>query len=208
MTLVAWPARESELAQVMDLLLARVHWLQERGSDQWSTYPRWEPEMKVSIAENRTWLIWDNFTFEAVGTITFDTDGDTDFWTEEELKVPALYLAKLATSTSYRGRGIGRLILDFSLYQARALALQECRMDVWKSAHGLQDYYRSQGWTYLRTVEKPGRNSGALFKHEVSHEGINVPPSGLEIRPRGGVLSEYNRLDPDCRNGGTLHFDG
>lgn len=208
MTYTIWPARQDELPVVMDLLYDRVRWLQSRGSDQWSTYPRWEPEMVRSIARGETHLLRDADTFQPLGTITMSTEADSDFWTEEERAVPALYLAKLATRTGAAGRGIGRLMLDYSLYRAVAEGLHEVRMDVWKTATELHDYYRAQGWTYLRTVEKPGRFSGALFSKVVEPPALNLPPEGMDVRPPGGVLPRGVTVNPDIWPQGVLHFDG
>lgn len=202
MTHTIWTASPSELATVMDLLNARVAWLRERGSDQWSTYERWEPEMAESIDEHRTWLLRDRRN-EPVGTITLSTEGDPDFWTVDERHVPALYPAKLATRLDVRGQHLGRLLLDFARYMAVAQRLQEVRLDVWKTSAELHRYYEREGWKYLRTVEKPGRFSGALFtRHVVPPPLVNMPP--CEIRPPGGGASEHFTVDPFGPSHGTV----
>jgi GNAT superfamily N-acetyltransferase len=164
--------------------------------------------MVQSIAAKQTLLLRDANSFEPLGTITFSTEGDPDFWTEEERAVPSLYLAKLATRTDSAGQGLGRLMLDYALYYAVAQRLKEVRMDVWKTATNLHEYYRMQGWTYLRTVEKPGRFSGALFTRHVEPPKVNLPPRGLQVSPPAGTLGEYAYRELEVYGNSVLHFDG
>lgn len=98
--------------------------------------------------------------------IATSRDGDTDFWTRDELAEPATYVSKAAVSRRFAGRGIGALMLRWVCDHAAADGSQWVRLDVWKTNRELQSYYRRQGWTYLRTVEAPGRNSGALFQRQ------------------------------------------
>lgn len=183
-----WPAQMAELPIVMQLLTDRVNWLRRNGSDQWSTFQRWEPEMIQSIKERRTLLLREQDS-TPVGTLTMSHEGDPDFWSPSELKTPALYLSKLATRPDRAGQGLGRLMLDYALYQARAERLTEMRIDVWRTADELHKYYVDQGWTYLRTVEAPSRFSGTLLVMPVDVPKINQPPTGLEVRPPGGAVT-------------------
>lgn len=190
-----WAAHNNELSIVMDLLCERVNWLRDQGSDQWSTYERWEPEMVQSIRAGRTFILRDSDT-TPVGTITTSLTGDADFWTKDELATPALYLAKLATRTDRAGRGLGDLMIDFAMFTARTKRLHELRIDVWRTAENLHRYYSDRGWNYLRTVEKPERFSGTLFSKPVEIPLVNTPPSDLEVRPIGsgtGYVLEADR---------------
>jgi GNAT superfamily N-acetyltransferase len=207
MTYTIWPARKDDLSLVMGLLHRRVEWLRDQGSDQWSTYQRWEPEMVESIAEGRTLVLRVADTYEPVGTLTFSHEADPDFWTLEEQEVPALYLSKLATNPDYAGCGLGRLMLDYALYLAIAERLAEVRMDVWRTAKKLHQYYESQGWSHDRTVDKPGRWSGALFTRRIEIPAVNAPPSGLEVRPPSGTIDQVY-VDPGSYPDGVRHFDG
>jgi GNAT superfamily N-acetyltransferase len=207
MTYTVWPAAKDDLSLVMGLLHRRVQWLRDQGSDQWSTYERWEPEMVESIAENRTLVLRLADTYEPVGTLTISREADPDFWTIEEQDTPALYLSKLATNPDYAGRDLGRLMLDYALYRAIAERLTELRMDVWRTATKLHQYYESQGWSHVRTVEKPGRWSGTLFARRIQIPAVNTPPSGLEVRPPTGTIDQIY-IDPSSYPDGVRHFDG
>lgn len=177
-------AMPSEINTVMDLLTARVTWLQERGSDQWSTYARWRPEMVEAIRLGHVWLLERLADQRPVGTVTVSHQADPDFWTEDEQQTPALYLGKLATDPEEAGQDIGGVILRWSLYWAVRTGAEEVRFDVWRTATDLHRYYQRQGWTYLRTVEVPNRFSGALFTRraevvpnpELLHDGYTDNP--------------------------------
>lgn len=174
-------AGESDCPDVLGLLLARAEWLRSIGSDQWANFAETQDRLTRIISAGRTWLLRDDASGAPLGTITF-TDTDPDFWTAEEQAVPSMYLAKLATDPAAAGMGLGRLLLDFAMYRAvAAQTIEEVRFDVWKTASDLQKYYVRLGWTYLRTVEVPGRNSGALFSRPVIPPLVNKPPCGLII---------------------------
>lgn len=208
MSYLVWQARPADLGTVMQLLNARVTWLREQGSEQWSTYRRWRPEMAEAISRGETFLLYDADSLQAIGTITMTEEADTDFWSEEERKVPSLYLAKLATVPERAGEGLGRILLEYALYRAVAKQLDEVRMDVWRTSTRLHEYYVDQGWTLLRTVVRPGRFSGTLFSRKVVAPKVNMPPSGVEERPPGKAMPRFEQLDSLQDPTGRTFFDG
>ncbi|WP_326960496.1 GNAT family N-acetyltransferase [Amycolatopsis sp. NBC_01286] len=182
MTLTIWRAGRTDCSAVLDLLLSRAAWLKSRGSDQWYNFDEKQDELEQVVSKGHTWLMRDGAAGTPLGTITF-TDADPDFWTFDEQRTPALYLAKLATDPEIAGRGLGRTLLQFALFEAAANRVDEVRFDVWKTAYDLQRYYEREGWSHLRTVDLPHRNSGALFSRKVVKPVYNRPPIGLEVRP-------------------------
>lgn len=203
MNYTIWPARDGDLGTVMGLLHERVAWLRRRGSDQWSTHSRWLPEMEEALARRQTWLLRDARTCVPLGTVTLGTKGDPEFWTPAELREPAVYLAKLATTPAYAGLGLGKLLLDFSLHFAATWGFSTVRMDVWRTSTDLHAYYRGHGWSQLRTVDLPHRHSGTLFEKEVTSRDETGLPGELDISPPGRrmpsapvILSELARCRP------------
>ncbi|OLF18214.1 hypothetical protein BU204_06485 [Actinophytocola xanthii] len=170
-----WLLRQAEpddLDTVLEILGQRVAWLRRRGSDQWSTFPRWPAKLKASISRGETWIA-ESREHEPVGTITVFTSGDTDFWSPDELAIPALYLAKLATLPPDAGapdvvHGLGQLILEWTVDYAARAHLAVVRLDVWRTAHALHRWYELHGWTKVRTIELPHRKSGTLFERPAS----------------------------------------
>lgn len=156
-------ATTADLPDVLRLLNERVAWLKSRGLPQWG---RGFDDTRILpiIARGGTFLADSDGESQPVATITISADGDTDFWTAAELCEPAWYVTKMATSLRFQGHGLGGGMLRWAVDQAAQAGMTWVRLDVWRTNEGLQDWYRSQGWEYLRTVEAPGRNSGALFR--------------------------------------------
>ncbi len=155
-------ATRDDIDAVLDLLEARVGWLRARGSDQWSTWLTWPAKLPESIDRGEVLLLFDGT--EAIATITVSAEGDRDFWTPAELAEPALYISKLATRLDHAGKELGALLLDWSINHASRTGRQFVRLDVWRSATDLHDYYLKRGWRHVRTVYAEHRHSGALFE--------------------------------------------
>jgi hypothetical protein len=155
-------AGTAELPEVMALLNERIRWLRQRGSDQWNTGRDFEACIVDAIGQRNTWLLRDDGT--PVATLTLTSEGDPDFWTPEELREPALYLGKMASTVHRSGEGLGSLMLSWAQDRAARTGFDTLRWDVWRTNKQLQDYYRSLGGQYLRTVPATHRWSGALFQ--------------------------------------------
>ena len=168
-------ATRDDIDTVLNLLEARVGWLRARGSDQWSTWLTWPAQLPDSIDRGEVILLYDGP--DPVATMTVSTDGDTDFWTPAELAEPALYVSKLATRPDLAGQELGKLLLDWSVGRAHELGARFVRLDAWRSATELHDYYLKRGWHYVRTVYAPHRHSGTLFERPaeaLSHPSLVV----------------------------------
>lgn len=155
-------ANLSNLAEVMSLLNERIRWLHEQGSEQWNTGRDFEASIVDSIDRRDTWLLRDGD--RSIGTLTLTPEGDPDFWTPEELRDPALYIGKMASAMRRRGESLGRLMLLWAQDWAARSGFDLLRWDVWRTNARLQDYYRSIGGRYIRTVHPAHRWSGALFQ--------------------------------------------
>jgi hypothetical protein len=118
--------------------------------------------MANSIAEGDTWTLEDETT--PIATITISRSGDPDFWTPAELAAPVLYVAKMASRINRSGERLGELMLRWVQDRAARLGLQHVRWDVWRTNHDLQNYYKSLGAEFIRTVDVADRWSGALFE--------------------------------------------
>lgn len=155
-------AGPADLDDVMGLLNERIRWLRNRGSEQWNTGRDFRAKVVDSIDRRNTWLLRDGNT--SIGTLTLTPQGDADFWTLEELRDPALYAGKMASAVCRRGEGLGRLMLSWAQDWAARSGFHLLRWDVWRNNDQLQDYYRSVGGQYIRTVHPAHRWSGALFQ--------------------------------------------
>jgi GNAT superfamily N-acetyltransferase len=155
-------ASVTDLPEVMALLDERTRWLRERGSKQWNTGRNFETGIIDAIGRRNTWLLRDDGA--SIATLTLTSDGDPDFWTPDELREPALYLGKMASAVRRSGEGLGSLMLSWAQDWTARSGFDSLRWDVWRTNERLQDYYRSVGGRYVRTVHVAGRWSGALFE--------------------------------------------
>lgn len=152
-----------DLRTVTSILYAVARWLHRQGHDQW---PDGSPSLGPvriggQIDSGEFWIVSEDR--DPLAVIALSPFGDIDFWSPAELAEPAVYISKAAVLRKAVGRGLGAMLLRWAVDRAAQEGVDRVRLDVWKTNTGLQDYYRRQGWTYLRTAEADGRNSGALF---------------------------------------------
>ena len=100
---------------------------------------------------------------DAIATMTMGVEGDQDFWSPEELGEKAAYINKMASRIARKGEGLGALMIRWARDRAASTGLDVVRWDAWRTNPQLQDYYRSLGARYIRTVDVADRWSGALF---------------------------------------------
>lgn len=127
-----------------------VAWLTDRGSDQWSTpYPA--DLLRASIEAGDVFLFYEA-DGDPVATVTLDTHADPILWRPEEIREPALYVHKLTLAKPGGGGGLGSQILDWCGDRAAKAGARWLRLDAWTTNSDLHAYYRSQGFSHLRTV--------------------------------------------------------
>ena len=152
-----------DLRTVLAIIHSVQGWLHRQGIDQW---PDGSPSLGPvrigrQIESGDFWIASEGR--DPIAVIALSPSGDTDFWSPAELAEPAIYVSKAAVLRRAAGRGIGAMLLRWARDHAADMLCDRVRLDVWKTNEALQDYYRDQGWEYLRTAEAAGRNSGALF---------------------------------------------
>ncbi|MEV0732414.1 GNAT family N-acetyltransferase [Polymorphospora sp. NPDC050346] len=207
--LIIRQAQPGEFDLVLGLLEESVRWLRSRGFDQWSTWPQWRAKMQPSLERGDVWLLLAGQ--QPIGTITIETNGDTDFWSPSELQDPAVYLSKLAVSRGAAGNEYGALLLEWAGDRAYRHGHAYLRLDAWKSNEHLQSYYRRRGWEYLRTSLNASRRSGALFQRlatQMSFETsaalqeVPAPPAleteryDSEVDPVGNFARQHTHIRP------------
>lgn len=158
-------ATHDDLPAVLELLNTTADWVHSKGLNQW---PNGFDETKIGPLVDRTEVLMVHDGDVLAATIAASHWGDVDFWTDDELTEPATYVTKAAIDRSYAGRGLGDLLFRWVTDMAALRGDQWVRLDAWRTNTSLHDYYRRRGWTYLRTVNAPHRNSGALFARPAS----------------------------------------
>ncbi|MFC5833265.1 GNAT family N-acetyltransferase [Nonomuraea insulae] len=178
--LAARLAVESDTDRVIELRAESERWLDKRGIQQWTA--KWDDigreKIRRNIANRETWVF--EHGDETIATVTLNTRPDLDFW-DSDVDGPALYLYKLLLARDRAGEGLGADIVNWSVDQAAQRGLPWLRLDVWKTNHGLQRYYLEQGFEHVRTVEVPGRDSGACFQRQaVSTRVENIVTASVQ----------------------------
>jgi GNAT superfamily N-acetyltransferase len=195
-----------DLDDVVGLLNGAAEWLRTASdSGQWGRGFTADRIRGIMAQAAGVWIVRDE-EGAPVATMTLSADADPDFWTPDEASDPALYLSKLARDhTNPRSKGLGALMLRWALDHAASVSYPAVRLDAWRTNSALQSYYLRQGWRYIRTVDAPGRNSGALFEHPTRRDpeihrllpapktsyGWFVPGVAVEVtgQGRGKVVS-------------------
>ena len=155
-----------DLDEVIDLFRDASAWLAARGINQWQRDPRVE-QVRRDIAEGTVFVGQDDHTGEIVATVTVDTFADPDFWGPEDEPRSALYLHRMIVARPLAGRRLGHQLTEWIMQLAHALGYQRVRLGCWRSNTPLQRYYAAHGWRWVRTVDVPWRESGALFEMDV-----------------------------------------
>jgi ribosomal protein S18 acetylase RimI-like enzyme len=171
-TLYVRKARREDIDTIYKWRHETAAWLAEKyGTDQWSTdYPREKLEHWVDRGE--TFMVSLEPNGEPIATITSSSEGDPELWTAEELAEPARYVSKANVVRDQAGQGIGATLIEWTRHKAAEAGAKTVRIDVWSTNEQLQDFYRSRGFRYVRTL--PDTNSGALFQTPAS-TGTKLP---------------------------------
>jgi len=168
--LIITPARDADVATIMEWRRDLTQWLRGMGEDQWSVaLPT--SAVAATVSSGQTWMVWD--CEDPIATITLSAYEGLDnlwtsavnaeaLWTSQDDPADALYVAKMMVCRTRAGENIGGEMLDWAGGRAFAAGLAWVRLDAWTTNPRLHDYYRSQGFTHVRTV--PTRPSGACFQ--------------------------------------------
>lgn len=82
---------------------------------------------------------------------------------ENDLKVRNMFrpwLASLYTKPEYRGKGVGKMLIDMTIRVARELGCDE----LYLRTEDASDYYRNRGWRYMETISDEKYERIDVFK--------------------------------------------
>ncbi|MGJ5899412.1 GNAT family N-acetyltransferase [Streptomyces niveiscabiei] len=163
------PAEEADLPRLIKFRTDAATWLRQRGTDQWAR-PFPPEHILASIRRREVYMIRETPFSDAAATLTLDRDADPRLWTPAEIAEPALYVHKLAVDRAASGRGLGGILLDWASVQAARQGARWLRLDAWTTNSRLQAYYRSEGFTHVRTADDPDVVSGWAAQRPASHQ--------------------------------------
>lgn len=121
-------AGEQDVDAVVALRRHAEDWLRSAGIEQWTKSAYGARVIKGWIGTGSTFVV-ETDDNEIIGSLSLDA-GDPTFWTEDEMRAPALYLYKFIIRSDHRGTGLGDVLLDWSCYRT------EMAGGLWLDAHG------------------------------------------------------------------------
>ena len=189
-------AAAADLDDVLTLLNETSAWLKSRGLNQWGN--GFGPERIGPMVNRReVYIVHDGDT--PIATAAASMEGDTDFWTPAELDDNAIYLSKVTVARDRTGEGLGEMLFRWLVDRAARDGIDLVRLDAWRTNGDLHAYYEQTGWTYLRTVEREHRRSGALFQK----------PAALDTEAWMAFLYTGTNVNADARyeRGDQVVFD-
>lgn len=154
---------------VFDLYDKAVEFQKTKSDKHWQNFD--ESLIEKEISENRLWKIIEKEDIACIFTIAHS---DPLIWGERPTE-PALYIHRIVTNPSFRGRRYVNTIIDWAKEYGLRLGKKFIRIDTWADNQKLNDYYLNCGFTFTGTV-KP-QVSNELPKH---YDGISL--SLFEIR--------------------------
>jgi hypothetical protein len=196
-----------DIPDVLGLLNGAADWLHSRGIDQWP-HEFTAEHVRQPIVCAEVWLVRDE-DGKPAGTVRLSPEADPDFWAPDEAAESALYLSGLAIAREHAG--LGALMLRWAADFTGRISWQRLRLDARRDNAGLHRYYTDRGWRYLRTVDMPGRFSGALFEIDARpdlaaraafasprYRGWLDPGERVTVTGRGpGTVSSLYPPDPE-----------
>ncbi|WP_234426935.1 GNAT family N-acetyltransferase [Streptomyces niger] len=142
-------ARPQDRQDVIDIVLARSQWLEDRGMPSWRQSADKVADL-TSNADGSMWLL--EADGRPVGCTTVTDTTPPMAWTAEELAEPALYLYTTITDPALREAKPGALLalwaVDRAAREDKVWVRRGCRFP------GLVAYYQQQGFTLLHTMQK------------------------------------------------------
>lgn len=181
-------ATAADLDDVLTLLNETSADLKARGIDQWRD--GFGPERIGPMVDRReVYIIHDGET--PIATAAASVEGDADFWTPAELDDNAIYLSKVTVARDRTGEGLGAMLFRWLVDRAARDGIELVRLDAWRTNSDLHAYYEATGWSYVRTVERDWRRSGALF----------VKPAALDAEAWMAFLYTGTSANADARYG-------
>ena len=173
-------ATAADVEALMTLRLEAEQWLAAAGIEQWQNPQTRSPALKkwlADIAANRTWVV-ENEVILATVTLA---PADMDFWRPSDDPESAVYVAKLITARSAKGRNLGGRLLDWAGSQARAQGKPWVRLDCWRDNLALQRFYENEGFVHVRTEAPDHRLSGWMGQRPAS--AVRHPQAPLTASP-------------------------
>lgn len=161
------PLDDSHRALVHQIRTDAEEWLEERNIDQYRhgvdpAVVRSNIDRQIDAGQFFGWQVDGRIV-----AIVALTEPD-DLWSDAERAEPQTYIGRLYVSGTEHGKGHGATVVETVASAARDRGDKWLRLNVWSTNTRLHAYYEALGFRHVRTVDKPGRMSGALFERDLT----------------------------------------
>jgi len=153
-------------ARLLALFDDAVEWLVARGqTGQWGSEPFSANPARAARAVG--WASGGGLWFAVDGTADAGAIvlGDAHDYVPPPTR-QELYVQVLLTAAAWRGRGVGRRLIDHALEQARAGGAEQLRVDCWAGVPELPAAYERLGFTRVASFDVNGW-PGAILVREL-----------------------------------------
>jgi GNAT superfamily N-acetyltransferase len=164
-------AQAADVATYVTFATAAQDWLRQHNLGQY--VPAAHPEYFEAVQDRAL-----------AGTLYKAASGDeaVAFFSLEEVRsrwwpaddVPALYLAGMVVSTAWKGRGVGKTIIDWCVDRARVHGRRAVRLDCHAGNPWLCRYYETHGFRLQARVEQHPGYVGCLYQRDLT-AGVDAP---------------------------------
>ena len=163
-------ASEDDVIDIIDLLEESSAWMISIGIDRWQpgAHAAAEQQLRNEVKRGNVY-VWKplNALFATIRL----TGTDEAIWPNDS--TAALYIHKMSVRRSLKGRGLGKLLLQWAEQRATRDGVDRLRLDCWAENQRLCKFYLSCGFQPIRTVIVQGWNH-QLFERRIGKDSTLV----------------------------------
>ena len=159
-----------DLKIIFELFDSAIAYQKRKGYELWPQFSR--QLIETEIKEKRHWKIMEGDVIVCIFSVMYN---DPIIWGEKD-KDPAIYLHRITTNPSFKGKGMMEVIKHWAVEHAKLNNKKYLRMDTWGNNEILRNYYINCGFNYigqqhLQKVEGLPEHYGgsllSLFENEI-----------------------------------------
>jgi ribosomal protein S18 acetylase RimI-like enzyme len=135
-----------DIDTIFKLYDAAVAFQKTKFDKHWLSFDK--EMVEKEIAENRQWKIMEGHEVVCIFAIAYQ---DPFIWKEKDSD-PSIYIHRIVTNPTYRGRQYIKTIIDWAKCHAKETKKDYIRMDTWGDNKALIKYYVACGFNFLGTI--------------------------------------------------------
>jgi GNAT superfamily N-acetyltransferase len=157
-------ANSKDVATYTALAHAAQAWLRSRGLNQYvpAAHDEYTAAIRSRVESGTLFAV--QHADQAIAFFSLEAS-PSQWWPAD--KISAVYLAGIVVARSARGRGIGGVIVEWSLREAARLGFQCVRLDCHADNLWLRRYYEDHGFTLRDQVEQHPGYYGCMYQRDV-----------------------------------------